>query len=85
MNPRIELIRRYYNFLSTPIDYLWYGSEDLLSVSVYKYVGKKINTKVPTALRIESGVQPVTVLESTTFTNSNVVSVVIPETVEKIF
>jgi hypothetical protein len=85
MNPRIELIRRYYNFLSTPIDYLWYGGEDLLSVSVYKYVGKNINTKVPTALRIESGVQPVTVLESTTFTNSDVVSVVIPETVEKIF
>lgn len=85
MNPRIELIRRYYNFLSTPIDYLWYGNEDLLTVTVYKYVGKKINTKVPKALKIESGLQPVTVLESTTFTNSNVVSVVIPETVEKIF
>ena len=85
MNPRIELIRRYYNFLSTPVDYLWYGSEDLLSVSVYKYVCKKTNTKVPNALRIDSGVQPVTVLESTTFTNSSVVSVQIPETVEKIF
>lgn len=85
MNPRIELIRRYYNFLSTPIDYLWYGSEDLLTVTVYKYVGKKINTKIPVALRIESGVKPVTVLESTLFTNSDVVSVVVPETVEKIF
>lgn len=85
MNPRIELIRRYYNFLSTPIDYLWYGSEDLLSVHVYKYVGTKTNTKIPPALKIESGLQTVTVLESTLFTNSNVVSVVVPETVEKIF